>query len=236
VTLRRAYGEFLRWFRSRGTLPAIENARLIKKFTDDPQFPFLVSFPRTGSHWLRMMMELYFEAPSLVRPFYYGDCQDYIMLHTHDMDLDVHRKNVIYLYRDPAPTVFSQLMYRKENIHDREKIAKWASLYGRHLAKWLLEETVSEKKTVLRYERLLTAAEFCKISDHFGLSFDACKFERCVEQVTRHEVSKRTRHDPEVINLDVSYEKLREKFLLEYSDLVAQVVIGQNGQLQQFFD
>ena len=50
------------------------NSRIINKQNvdlayEDITFPFLVSFPRTGSHWLRMLMELYFDKPSLTRSF-----------------------------------------------------------------------------------------------------------------------------------------------------------------------
>ena len=42
-------------------------AEVEKAYTANLQNPFLISFPRTGSHWLRMLCELYFERPTLVR-------------------------------------------------------------------------------------------------------------------------------------------------------------------------
>ena len=114
---------------------AINNNKIIEKFSANHQNTFLVSFPRTGSHWLRMMMELYFERPSLVRIFYYPERKAYLTLHTHDLNLDVERSNVIYLYRDPVDTIYSQLQYHKEDIYDQERIAFWSDFYGRHLDK-----------------------------------------------------------------------------------------------------
>ena len=76
-----------------------------------------------------------------MRVFYYGDRKDYLTLHTHDMDLDVFRKNVIYLYRKPIPTVYSQMIYEREDINDLEKVKYWDTFYGRHLNKWLIQET-----------------------------------------------------------------------------------------------
>ncbi len=32
----------------------------------NPDLPYLISYPRTGSHWLRLVMEEYFDKPSLV--------------------------------------------------------------------------------------------------------------------------------------------------------------------------
>ena len=39
----------------------ITNQDLINEYINKPDFTFLISFPRTGSHWLRNIMELYFE-------------------------------------------------------------------------------------------------------------------------------------------------------------------------------
>ena len=58
------------------------NQKIVNKFISDPDFPFLVSFSRTGSHWLRNIMELYFEKPSLVRAFYYKNAKDFTCYHT----------------------------------------------------------------------------------------------------------------------------------------------------------
>ncbi|MBD1936509.1 sulfotransferase domain-containing protein [Microcoleus sp. FACHB-68] len=216
---------------------AIYDSQFIKKFVDDPNFPFLVSFPRTGSHWLRMVMELYFEKPSLVRVFYYKDCQDYLTLHTHDMNLDIYRKNVIYLYREPAPTVYSQMMYEKEDTRDLERVKYWSTLYGKHLAKWLIEETETEKKTIMRYENLLKdmATEFSKVTEHFEMQIDADKLQRATEKVSKEEVKKKTAHDPQVINRSGFYEISRKEFLQNNSELIGDLVLEQNCQLQQYF-
>ena len=50
----------------------ISDQKIWQKYTSNPEFPYLVSFPRTGSHWLRNVMELYFEKPSLTRVFLYS--------------------------------------------------------------------------------------------------------------------------------------------------------------------
>src|SRR5690606_25937856 len=84
----------------------------IINFIADKEKPFLVSFPRTGSHWLRMILELYFERPLLTRTFYYFDKEDdYLLLHTHDMGLTLLRENIIYIHRNPVDTVYSQINY-----------------------------------------------------------------------------------------------------------------------------
>jgi len=211
---------------------------VLNKYINDPDFPFIISFPRTGSHWLRMIMELYFERPSLVRVFYCKDKNDYLTLHTHDMELDVYKKNVIYLYRNPIPTVFSQMMYEKEDINDNKRVEYWTRFYGRHLTKWLIEEKISEKKTIIRYENMLKdiESEFSKITQHFGVPFDPIKLKKAAEHVSKHEVKKKTTHDKKVVNLESDYEHIREIFHKKYSDMIENLIFTMTQQLSVFFN
>ena len=127
----------------------INDQSVIEAFTKDSTNTLLISFPRTGSHWLRMLAELYFGRPSLVRVFYYPNRQDYLFLHTHDLDLSVKSSRVIYLYRAPVDTIYSQLRYYDESPNDRARVIYWADLYGRHLDKWLCSERFTTQKTIL---------------------------------------------------------------------------------------
>lgn len=142
---------------------------IVESKISDSGFPYLISFPRTGSHWLRMIMELYFEKPSLVRAFYYKNATSFTCYHRHDEKLEIQRKNVIYLYRNPVDTIYSQMNYYKEHIEDTYRIKYWANLYGRHLKKWLIDEAFTNKKTVLTYDGLKSnmEQEFVKICSHF---------------------------------------------------------------------
>ena len=91
-----------------------------KGIMEDPEFPRLVSYPRTGSHWLRMMLELYFGMPSYVQSFFIKNPERCWGFHIHNRLIsDPHwsegkvdgLKNVIYLHRDPCDTIFSQMKY-----------------------------------------------------------------------------------------------------------------------------
>ena len=106
-----------REFEKNGSV-AITSPEVLEAFTSNPESTFLVSFPRTGSHWLRLLMELYFERPSLVRVFYYPERTDYLTYHTHDLSLDVQHPRVIYLYREPVATIYSQMQYHGEDLAD----------------------------------------------------------------------------------------------------------------------
>lgn len=200
----------------------INDPAVINNLISDPEFPYLISFPRTGSHWLRMIMELYFKTPSLVRIFYFKESTRFTCYHRHDEDLSLVRKNVLYLYRHPVDTVYSQMNYYRENPSDAERVRHWATLYGRHLQKWLIEETFTTKKTILTYEEMkndLTAA-FSKVCTHFSVALDRGRLAEASKIVTREEVKKRTLHDPQVVNLTEEYAKVKESFVSKFSDKI----------------
>ena len=220
-----------------GDEPSIQvNQEIVNKFIADPDFPFLISFPRTGSHWLRMVMELYFEKPSLVRIFYYKDATDFTCYHRHDEDLNIQRKNVIYLYRCPVETIYSQLNYYQEDIHDRERIMYWANLYGRHLAKWLLQEEFTTRKTVITYEGMKKhiQGEFKKICDHFSVTFNREKLQPALTKVTKTEVKRKTVHDLRVINMSHGYKIDREKFGKDQSAFIMDCIYSVRNELKKF--
>lgn len=206
-------------------------------FTANPSNPFLVSFPRTGSHWFRMVAELYFERPSLVRAFYYPEKTDYLFLHTHDLDLDVQRQRVIYLYRDPVPTIYSQLTYHKDALNDYERIRHWAEIYGKHLDKWLYRETFTTQKLVLTYEAMkadLTAI-FAQVTAWYGESLDHARLGHAAAQVTKDEVKQKTTHDPQVVKLDQTYDISREAFREQQGAFVWEVVLEGRAHLRESF-
>ncbi len=140
-----------------------------------------------------MLMELYFERPGLVRIFFYEHAKSFTCLHTHDLALDVERNNVIYLYREPVDTVFSQLSYHKENINDPIRIQYWAELYGKHLNKWLFEEKFTSKKTIITYEGLKTGlkGEFRKICGFFKTDLDTKRLTAAADQVSKDILKKK---------------------------------------------
>jgi hypothetical protein len=212
----------------------VNDKNLIEKFICDPEFPYLISFPRTGSHWLRMIMELYFEKPSLVRIFYYKDARDFTCYHRHDVDLQIEHENIIYLYRNPVDTIYSQLKYHNENIDDIERIRYWSELYGRHLTKWLIDEKFTKKNTILTYEGMKKnlIEEFSKICNHFNQKIDKEKLGKAAETVSKEEVKKKTTHDQYVINRSTDYEKLRSEFAEEYGRKISESILNIDNRLE----
>ena len=212
--------------------------RLVEHFAANPDNPFLVSFPRTGSHWLRMMLELYFERPTLVRAFYFPESTDFVLRHHHDVDLDVRRNNVIYLYREPIATIYSQLRYEKDPLDDKGRIAHWSEIYGQHLDKWLVQENFTTKKTIITYEGLKDNldATFAQVTTHLGETFNSVRLQKAATQVTKDEVKSKTHHDEQVIQLDSRYEMSREAFREQSGDYVLEVVFKNRAYLRPFFD
>jgi len=213
----------------------ITDPATIETFKRDPDHTLLVSFPRTGSHWLRMLMELYFGRPSLVRVFYYPEKTDYLTLHTHDLELDAECRSVIYLYRDPVNTIYSQLRYHKEDMDNRERIAYWSDLYGRHLDKWLHQERFTRKKTIVRYERFKEPGyeEFRKICDHFNEPFEKGRLDLAMNRVSKEHVQEKTVHDQQVVNLTRQYAEERKRFHDRQGEFVWQVLFDNRERLRK---
>ena len=219
------------------TDPGMADQKDIDTFTANPDNPFLVSFPRTGSHWLRMLMELYFEQPSLVRSFYFHNQRDYLTLHTHDLDLSVQRANVIYLYRNPVETIYSQLQYHGEDISDHARISYWSDLYGKHLDKWLHFENFTRKKTILRYDKLKAnlPEEFGRLCTHLGTIVNPQRINEIALQVSKENVKKLTTHDDRVVNPTNAYTNQREEFIAQYAGLVWETLLDNRPHLRMDF-
>ena len=215
----------------------IRDNEIVRQFISNPTNTLLVSFPRTGSHWLRMLMELYFERPTLKLVFYYPKVTDYIAYHTHDLDLDMEHPTALYLYRDPVDTIYSQLSYHKEALNNTERIVYWADLYGRHLDKWLHTEKFSTKKTILRYEGLKQdlPTEFAKVAQHFGFELDSQKLVRIAAATTKEETKRKTTHDQQVVNLKKGYTNGRNDFYRHSSEIVWDALLKDRPHLKEDF-
>jgi hypothetical protein len=218
--------------------PYLASPAAINRFMQDPQNPVFVSFPRTGSHWLSMMLELYFERPRLTRTSLYPGRDDYFLLHWHDVKLNLKRQNVIYQYRDPVDTIFSQLMYDKDNIDDRSRIAHWADLYGQHLDKWLYQERFTTHKTVLFYDTMRqdTVSEVTKAIEHFAVPVNHERLQFVVEHFSsKHAVKRHVTGNDQVINRMPNYENLRQGFRSGHTDFVWRVLLKGRSHLANSF-
>lgn len=225
-----------RIFEPKGSI-SVDDPEVIKAFTDNPDFPYLVSFSRTGSHWLRMIMELYFEKPSLVRIFYFLDATQFTCYHTHDMDLKLRRENIIYLYRNPVETIYSQLCYYGENQNDTVRLQYWTDLYARHLGKWLVHDDFTRKKTVITYEGMMSDmhGEIKKICEHFDVVFDPVALDSVLRKVSKGELKKKSQHDQQVVNITNTYKIGREEFRNNHGTFILDNLYAMEPLLKRYF-
>jgi hypothetical protein len=158
-------------------------------------------------------MELHFERPSLVLSFYYPEQRNYLTLHTHDDDLSLKRKRVIYLCRNPVDTVFSQLSYKEAGEANDYQIEHWSRQYALHLRKWLTQSPAQEQLT-LTYEMMNRdlSSVFEDIAKFLKLPFSTERLKLAGQRVSKQEVKERTKHDPRVVQIRDSYEMSRTAF------------------------
>lgn len=178
----------------------------------------LVSFPRTGSHWLRMFLELYFDRPMLTRHFFEHESAEMLLYHTHDDYLKfVPSGPVIYLYRNPVDVVFSELTYHHGDDAARVDTAlaiETAERYRKNLRRWLLGQEGVSSEVVLAYEWLLDdpARALAPVIEFFGGSFEQGRMDSCWEKVTPQEVRERTEYNESVIDRGAQKELRRALF------------------------
>lgn len=217
---------------------AVADNGQLARFAADPDAPFLVSFPRTGSHWLRLVLEAYFDRPLLTRSFLqHAPEAEPLLMHSHDMDLGLSRRNAIYLYRDPVDTVFSQLRFHKEDPHDVARVRYWSDLYGQHVLKWLQHQDPAGKTTILNYEAMKQSAEqeIAKAIVHLGGDVDVPRLRSCLQQVDRSFVGEQTAHDTRVIDSRPDYATDREQFREVCADSVWHAFLQGRSRLASHF-
>jgi hypothetical protein len=198
------------------------NPDVANRYVNDPQFPYIISFPRVGSHYLRMVLELYFERPLLPRSFYYTDKTDFLLCHNHDHDLHMRRERVIYLYRDPVNAIYSHLQRRLEPLDQPATTIMWSARFACHLIKWLHDETMTTSKLVLRGDQLIAEPEahFPKAIEFLGGAVDLKKLRPCIARVTKDEVADRTPEVHRIMQQGPEYELLRNQFIQEQGGLI----------------
>lgn len=209
------------YFRSKRDGKTASN-KIIQEYRSNPQSPFLISFPRTGSHWLRMLLERYSDQPLLVRSFFDHSTTDFLLLHSHDMNLTENRKNVLYLYRYPTDVIYSQINFYQQDFRNRDFVLHWINQYAVHLIHWVFKEDFTEKKTLISYEKLKTdlSAEFQKALIHFGLTYDENKLLKVKAEIDKNKVIQQTKHDRRVMNLSKDYETNRTWFREQYDAFI----------------
>jgi hypothetical protein len=197
---------------------------------EDGRAPFMVSFPRSGSHFLQVCLEKYLDGHSPITGYGYLAGQS-LFIHrvhaggfrtTHDLGLGEFRANVIYLYRNPLDTLYSFLRY--EGIAATAgNVAAQAELWVRHTRKWMFEETASRRKVILCYEKLMAdfPSEFSKLTGFLSLASDQERMARAAAASTKNEIHRLVgAKDPKAIADDSGYHAGRAPFLEAHKETI----------------
>ena len=194
--------------------------------------PLFISYPRSGSHWIASLTQLYFNRPKLrnAKPIVSGN--NYLFFHDHDerSDMELPHNRIIYLYRDPDDVLFS--LSKAEigvNIEQRIKNLK------RHYEKYLLNKA----HVVIKYEnfKIDLYDEFNKVIQFFapGEIVDKAKLDKANQAVAIPKLIQRHGQNKYLNSLITTqrYSIERSKFKKKQSKYIYDKIITDN--LRQFF-
>ncbi|MFC1488209.1 hypothetical protein ACFL6B_00005 [Thermodesulfobacteriota bacterium] len=176
---------------------------------------------------------------------------DWMWFHDHDPELKIKHDNVLYMYREPVATIYSNVIYqyfdnrkfvlpfrfiRWNKVICKESVIHFAEDYRNHLQKWLLSP--NRAKTVICHDRIIKERnnEFMKICSYFGLDLDENSLSWAFSQVTKEELVKRVKQTAPMGShiLHKSYEKRRDNFIEVWGDTIREIVV--TSDLKNFFN
>ena len=196
----------------------------------DRSLPQLVSYPRTGSHWVRLVLEQYLN--EYCRPTTFFDCVNYWGYHLHDRivgqgDEGITRNfdKVIYLYRNPVDTVFSQLMFEGMHWKDTDNIEQIMDEYYDHLERWLFNNEDIKNIIFVKYEDIKSNPidTFSKILTFLDYNVDKKKLGKIFKKTTIEKSKEKTSFDPSIINRDHftgEYDIKKKEFTKKYKKYI----------------
>ena len=206
------------------------------------ELPRLVSFPRTGSHWFRYVMEVAVKMPAMVSSYYYPNPDKCWGIHIHDRWLDntdvpptYNLQNVIYLYRDPKDTIYSQLRYDKTiqeswNGERSESLDKEVNAiinqYTAHLLRWRFNNSDIKNYLEIRYEDMMKDpfSVFKNVFKFLSLECDDELLRRAIADATKDRIDSliTDRHamDPLSAYNEQKHKEFKKSFFEKYGSLI----------------
>lgn len=195
----------------------------------DPKITQLVSYPRCGSHWVRLILEQYLDKYCLPTSFF--NKKDYWGYHLHDRvvgkgdeGLTGGFDKVVYLYRKPTDTIFSLLMYENIDPFNLNNVEIISNEYYNHLNRWLYHNEDCHEIIFIKYDDIMNnhLVEFEKIICFLGFEFDIHKLDRIYKEFS---IKKSKEHilDPKVINqghFDGNYSKIKKEFYEKFDHTI----------------
>jgi len=207
-------------------------------YTADPAFPYFISFPRTGSHHVKLFLELYFSRPLLNTTFFFPEKTDCLLRHGHDIVCTLKRDVTIYLYRNVVDTAFSYM-----NYHRSINVNRFNTEFGAATFKPYIVAVVEKYKKHLVHWKGITSHPinydlFAKRDfGHSGLkavikllggTFDKEKAIVCLDRLTKERANILTKDVPaakgrQIVQNSEAYEEARTRFRNEYGAFVQKV-------------
>jgi hypothetical protein len=182
-----------------------------------------VGLSRSGSHWIRLVLEHYMGGNSPLSNFLGSAINTNNFRATHDLQLDFVADYVIYLYRNPIDCIYSNLKYDEidTNVDCISKIDYYLDIWIRHIQKWIYDENFTKDKVILCYEKLKNDFnnEFSKLLIFLNLQVNTEKIEEGNNIYTKSKIKKIVRDD-RVINNELNYEIDRELFTQKYKNYI----------------
>ena len=192
--------------------------------------PVFISYPRSGSHWLNGLMELYFQRPRLRHgpASWFPNRNDFMWFHDHDIhsDLEIGHDKVMYLIRDPKDVIFS-LLKAEHNEITGELVREQIDRLQRHYNKYLNMPSCH----VISYHRMkrVPHEEFAKITDWFDHIFAPITFDRVLQMVSKSKVIDKA-VDKRYFNKDMlssNYEDERKQFKSTFGITIEEGLLDQ---------
>ena len=185
--------------------------------------PLLCTYPRSGSHWLRMILERITDRPTVPRAFLCHPCNNPILRHLHDRTFRYRRTDqpAVILFRHPLPTMYSYVVYRKwgvRSVRDAD-LFRQVNRMKRWLNKWVNQAPPSKQYMRMRYEELVKyPSEYVSRVLAFlpttqDRPWSASEIEAAVREFSVERVSKLATWNKRVISLRTDKARRRKDFI-----------------------
>lgn len=225
---------------------------------DVTTIPALVTFPRSGSHWLMAMMEVYLgglslptdrrptvvsEAPLKVEWLYPSQARknntEFFWYFTHDFEglryRCTHPFGVIYLFRNPIESLYSYSS--KITGLNNTAIDRTCYKFRALLDKWVLS---GRAKTIITYNDMLEdpIKVLAKISAHFETPFDLPRAEFAARAMEKNRMNGkaipngptgiRAHHGPPLLSNE--YQAERVAYHRKFSKTIREKIINEKNK------
>jgi hypothetical protein len=197
----------------------------------DSSLTQLVSYPRTGSHYFRIVVEECIKRPCAPTSFL-GYCEKEPWgFHLHDRIVGRGDEGVtggfnkvIYLYRNPIDTIYSHMVYQQ--LEDWKFIAEE---YKIHLQRWLYNSNDCKKIISIEYDDLIKnpLLEFNKFFAFINCEVREDILEDAIKRTTIERVKSLTENlDSKVIDknhFSGIYSTSKSMFVSQYSHIIKDI-------------